>query len=139
MQADQIRESLQRIANRLFWINIVPSVVASIISVLALFFAIVNFKEGSFYAAILLSFGLFCEWIYNKQRLSSEYVVKPIGWIYSIAVNIVFLVPYISMLFADDTGVRPMAIIGLYPLSFLFVSLYALLEIQKLNKNVESD
>jgi uncharacterized membrane protein HdeD (DUF308 family) len=138
MEDDHTRQLLQRLATKLFWINLAPSVVAGVVVVVALLYAILDFKQGSFYFALFLGSGLLCQWVYNKQRLSTEYAAKPIGWIFSVITNIIFLSPQVAFLFSKENGTF-ILLLMIYPISFLVVSFYALIKIRKLNHQVKGD
>lgn len=119
---------LYRIANTLFWINLLPALVACCVSSFFLLVSLTH-PEGLGLPMFLI-IGLYCEWIYYKQRTDGEYLIKKFGWIYSIVINIIWIVFYIGCLFGRD--VRIMAILGIYPLAFLIASCYALMFIKKL-------
>jgi len=125
---------LYRVANALFWINLLPALVACCVSA---FFLLISLTHPEGLALpLFLILGLYCEWIYYKQRTDQEFLMKKFGWIYSIVINIIWVVFYVGCLFVSD--VRTMAIFGIYPLAFLITSCYALTLIKKL-KSISTD
>jgi hypothetical protein len=123
--------NLYRIANTLFWINLVPALVACCVSSFFLLVSL-NHPEGLTWPLFLI-LGIYCEWLYHKQRTNQEYLIKKFGWIYSIIINIIWITFYVASLFAPD--VRIMAILGIYPLCFLIASCFGLVLINKLKRN----
>jgi len=90
----------------------------------------------------MLAFGIFCEWIYYKQKNDSEFAIKKWGWIYSIIINLFFVAAYISMLFSTEFKENWFIIImTIYPLSFLIASSVALKATFKIEEdsNIETD
>jgi hypothetical protein len=113
---------LYQIANTLFWINLLPALVACCAGSFFLITSL-NQPEGLILPISLIP-GLYCEWIYYKQRSDQEYLTRRFGWVYSIVLNTICIIFFIGCLFGSD--VRIMAVLGIYPLGFLITSCIAL-------------
>ncbi|HEY4196730.1 MAG TPA: hypothetical protein VGM63_14400 [Mucilaginibacter sp.] len=123
-----------KIAKILFWVNLLPAIVASIV---AFYMAIesLNFQlrpgehksptdySAVFYFCLLVS-GIFCEVVYYSKSKSIEYALKRTGWVYSILINIIFIALYIWMYITS--GPVTIFFLCIYPIAFLVLSCIAL-------------
>jgi hypothetical protein len=122
-EGDQI---LIKIAKTLFYINLLPAILGIVmIVVMLIFISTGHFTYMNLFRNLLLIAGVFCEWIYLKKFRFPENSINKAGWIYSIILNVIFILYYIVCFMLNDPLAWPLLMAG-YPLLFLVASCYAL-------------
>ena len=87
-----------------------------------------HFTYMNLFRDLLLTAGVFCEWLYFRIFRSFENAKAKTSWIYSIILNIVFILYY--TIDPKDPLKWPLAM-ALYPVFYLMASCYALLTLHK--------
>jgi len=122
---DSIIARASNIARWLFFINLIPTVIAGGV----IFITFNKLEQNSFrniYDWIVLSLmlsGIALQYIYYRQTTNTDNVLNPVGWVFSIIVNAIFIVSYLVRFFsAPSFG----ALMIVYPAAFLVCSVKGL-------------
>jgi hypothetical protein len=95
-----ITNQATKIARQLFWINLLPSIVASAIFLFSFFFLVSSgFKDTSAWLGISLGPGVAAQFVYYKQMVDDDFTKTSWGWWYSMILNALIIVGYIVSIF----------------------------------------
>ena len=95
-----------KIARQLFWINLLPAIVASLIFIYSFFYLIVyGFKDDAAWLGISLGPGVAAQFVYYNQMIDAGFAQKRWAWWYSIILNAIIIVIYLVGIFiAPSSG-----------------------------------
>lgn len=129
---DSTRESAiyeaAQIAKTLFWVNLAPAAVAGATFIFFLFNMLLHADYEIIGLLISLIIGIFAEFIYYRQFTDADYTEKTFGWVYSIVVNVLFIVFQVIISINFPSA---LILIIIYPAIFLIQSYRGLMIIRK--------
>ena len=114
-----------KIAKWLFFINLVPALLAGVVTILT-FTNLVLSRFKSIYDWVLIALlllGLMAQYIYYQQMTNTDHVINPSGWKYSIIINIFFIIGHLANFIRNPSLVILMVV---YPAIFLAISIKGL-------------
>lgn len=114
-----------RIARWLFFINLAPTIIAGVAIILIFDKLKLSQFESVFYWLVmsLMLSGITVQYVYYQQMTNTDHVRNPYGWLYSIVINMLFIISYAVNFFRNPSLPELMVI---YPVVFLTLSIKGL-------------